>query len=254
VQNLNPLRAFVRSASASEDPGQLKTTIRMFFRPGGSSTQLKGVMPDIVLPSVWNHAKDIGEKALENSLPWTNIAAAKYDKLDLVEPYLPELLRRSKERVITNQDFAYIHEDIELFRKAQAEKTISLNEQERLKENQESEARQKARNTERMTRKASNQKTYELALRDVDLPGLKLVEKTNAATKTLTAQVTSSAASTNSASVNARAVEPASKVDTEDDDEAAPPADATLDEAEQILVDYIRLLSQKGLASTTRLD
>jgi carboxyl-terminal processing protease len=254
VQNLNPLRAFVRSASASEDPGQLKTTIRMFFRPGGSSTQLKGVMPDIVLPSVWNHAKDIGEKALENSLPWTNIAAAKYDKLDLVEPYLPELLRRSKERVITNQDFAYIHEDIELFRKAQAEKTISLNEQERLKENQESEARQKARNTERLTRKASDQKTYELALRDVDLPGLKLVEKTNAATKTLTAQVTSSAASTNSASVNARAVEPASKVDTEDEDEAVPPVDATLDEAEQILVDYIRLLSQKGLASTTRLD
>jgi hypothetical protein len=46
-------------------------------------------------------------------------------------------------------------------------------------------------------------------------------------------------------------VEPPSKLDAEDDEEAAPLVDATLDEAEQILVDYIRLLSQKGLASTT---
>jgi carboxyl-terminal processing protease len=117
----------------------------MFFRPGGSSTQLKGVMPDIVLPSVWNYAKDIGEKALENPLPWTNVPAAKYDKLDLVEAYLPELMRRSGERVANNQDFAYIREDIELFRKAQADRTVSLNEQERLKEKEETGAAEDAR-------------------------------------------------------------------------------------------------------------
>jgi len=249
VQNLNPLRAFVRSSSSSEDPGQLKTTIRMFFRPSGSSTQLKGVLPDIVLPSVWNHSKDIGEKALENSLPWTNIAAAKYDKLDLVEPYLPELLRRSTERVATNQDFSYIHEDIELFRKAQADRTISLNEQERLKEKEENEVRQKARDKERLARKEIDQRTYELALRDVDLPGLKLVEKTNSPTKTLTAQATSAGTSTNSASVAAKAMRPVNN-DAEDDEETAPAVDATLAEAERILLDYIRLLSQKGLAST----
>jgi hypothetical protein len=33
---------------------------------------------------------------------------------------------------------------------------------------------------------------------------------------------------------------------------AAPAVDATLEEAEKILVDYIRLLSQKGLASSSR--
>jgi carboxyl-terminal processing protease len=252
VQNLNPLRAIIGSASASptDDPGQLKTTIRMFFRPGGSSTQLKGVMPDIVLPSVWNHSKDVGEKALENSLPWTNIPAAKYDKLDLVEPYLAELLQRSTERVAANQDFAYIHEDIELFRKAQADKTISLNEQERLKEKDENDARQKARDKERLARKDTDQKVYELALRDVDQPGLKLVEKTNAATKTLTAQVTPAVASTNSASVTAKPGETGKKAVAEDDEETAPAVDATLEEAGKILVDYIRLLSQKGLVSS----
>jgi len=252
VQNLNPLAAFVRSTSATEDPGQLKTTIRMFFRPSGSSTQLKGVLPDIVLPSVWNYSKDVGEKALQNSLPWTNILAAKYDKLDLVEPYLPELLRRSTVRVSTNQDFAYIHEDIELFRKAQADKTISLNEQERRKEKEENDSRQKARTKERLARKPTDQRTYELALRDVDLPGLKLVEKTNSSTLTLTSHTTTSAASSNSVFVAAKKVELGDQVDAEDEEEAAPAVDATLEEVEKILVDYIRMLSQKGLASTSR--
>jgi carboxyl-terminal processing protease len=251
VQNLNPLRAFIKSASASstDDPGQLKTTIRMFFRPGGSSTQLKGVMPDIVLPSVWNYVKDIGEKALENPLAWDAIPAAKYDKLDLVEAYLPELMRRSGERVANNQDFAYIREDIELYRKTQADRTVSLNEQERLKEKEEIEARRKAREKERLARKERDQKIYELALRQVDLPGLTLVEKTNHATRTLAGQSATSTASTNSASVAAK---PASKTIAEDEEEAAPAVDATLEEAEKILVDYIRLLSQKGLASSSR--
>jgi len=251
VQNLNPLRAFIKPASISstDDPGQLKTTIRMFFRPGGSSTQLKGVMSDIVLPSVWNHSKDIGEKALENPLPWDTVRAAKYDKLDLIEPYLPELMRRSRDRVATNQDFAYIQEDIELFRKAQADRTISLNEAERLKEKEEIEARQKVREKERLARKEPDQKIYELALRQVDLPGLKLVEKTNSAARSLAAKGATSAASTNSASVAAKAV---TNTDADDDEEAAIAVDATLEEAEKILEDYIRLLSQKGLASSSR--
>jgi hypothetical protein len=49
--------------------------IKEFFRPSGASTQLKGVIPDIVLPSVANESKDIGESALENPLPWDTIPA-----------------------------------------------------------------------------------------------------------------------------------------------------------------------------------
>ncbi|MFN7139414.1 MAG: S41 family peptidase, partial [Limisphaerales bacterium] len=49
------------------DPGSLKFTIRQFYRASGASTQLKGVIPDLVLPSVNNHA-EIGESALSNPL------------------------------------------------------------------------------------------------------------------------------------------------------------------------------------------
>ena len=95
---------------------------------------------------------------------------------------LGELLRRSNQRISTNQDFTYIREDIQQFRKTQADKTVSLNEKERLKEKEELDARQKARDKERLARKESDEKIYELTMRLAALPGLPPpVAKTNAA-------------------------------------------------------------------------
>jgi carboxyl-terminal processing protease len=183
VQNLNPLRAIPGLREATYDPGALKITIRKFYRASGASTQKKGVFPDIVLPSVLNHSEDIGEASLDTALPWDEIESTKYDKLNLVEPYLGELLRRSSTRTATNQDFVYIREDIEQFRKTQNDKTVSLNEAKRLKEKEEAEARQKARDQERLAREEADKKIYELALKHLDLPGLPPpVQKTNAVT------------------------------------------------------------------------
>ena len=173
VQQVNHLRSLIRmDRSLTNDPGALKLTIKKFFRPSGASTQLKGVIPDIVLPSVANESKDIGESALDNPLPWDTIPGAKYDHFNLVEPYLGELRRRSVDRVAADKEFAYVREDIELFKKHQADKTISLNEQQRLKEQEENEARQKARDKERLTRPEPQQKVYEITLKLADQPGL----------------------------------------------------------------------------------
>ena len=109
VQNLQSLEPFYRGAGK---PGQVKVTISKFFRPSGSSTQLKGVVPDVVLPSINNFA-DIGESALSNALPWNTIPAVRFDKLDRVTRALPELQRRSADRVSKDRDYAYIGEDIE---------------------------------------------------------------------------------------------------------------------------------------------
>ncbi|MCU0784047.1 MAG: carboxy terminal-processing peptidase, partial [Verrucomicrobia bacterium] len=256
VQNLNQLRPYVEpaTATATNDPGELKLTIQKFYRASGASTQLKGVMPDIVLPSVLNHSKDIGEGALENPLQWDTIPSANFDKLNLVEPCLGELLKHSNQRVTTDQDFAYIREDIGLFRKHQEDKTISLNEQQRLKEKDEAEARQKARDKERLARKDPDRKIYELALKQTDLPGLPPpVAKTNALAKSLAANVGASGASTHSASAASQLPSPGGSLDEEDEEEEKPPAvDVTLEEAEHILVDYISLLSQKSLLTVNR--
>ena len=249
VQSLNPLRPWVpATATATNDPGQLKVTIQKFYRASGASTQLKGVMPDIVLPSVLNYSTDIGESALENPLKWDPIPSAKYDKLNLVEPFLGELLKRSSDRVAKDKDYDYIREDIDLFRKKQADKTVSLNERERLKEKDEAEARQKARDKERLARKESDHKIYELSLKQVDLPGLPPpVEKTNALARSSAARSGTPGISTNSAAVSPSPSAPVEGLEDEPDEEKPPAVDAMLEETEHILSDYISLLSRKSL-------
>ena len=98
VQSLNPLDKFIWPATptATNDPGTLKITIRKFYRVTGASTQLKGVEPDIVLPDVLNYDADIGERALENPLPWDSIRGVDFTKFNLVQPYLADLEENRK--------------------------------------------------------------------------------------------------------------------------------------------------------------
>jgi carboxyl-terminal processing protease len=242
VQQVNQLRSLIRmDRSLTNDPGALKLTIKKFFRPSGASTQLKGVIPDIVLPSVVNESKDIGESALDNPLPWDTIAGAKYDHFSLVEPYLGELRRRSGERVGADKEYAYVREDIELFKKRQADKSISLNEKQRLAEQEEIEARLKARDKERLTRPEQQQKVYEITLKLADLPGLPPpVARTNTALAKLS--VHPMAGPSGTASKSTAAAAPSGGIEDELDAEKPPPTDAAMLEAEHILADYLSLL------------
>lgn len=229
VQTVTSLRPMMQlNDQEIDEPGALKFTIRKFYRASGASTQLKGVIPDVVLPSRWNESEDIGEGALDNPLGYDTIASASYEKLNLVQPYLSELLKRSTQRISTNQDFKYVHEDIEEFRKQQADKSVSLNEKTRLKEKEELESRQKARERELRARKQPDEKVYELTLKQADLPGLpEPVSSTNAV-----AQTGNSAAALLSVTAESG----------DDEDEKIPPLDAHLRETERILMDYVGLL------------
>ena len=240
VQNLDPLKVFMRLArSDTNDPGTLKITIRKFYRASGVSTQKKGVLPDIVLPSVRNYWKDIGESSLENPLEWDTIRGVRYDKLNWVQPYLSELLRRSTDRIATNRDFAYIREDIEQYRKLEAEKTVSLNEQQRLQEKQEAEERDRKRTQELLTRPEPDEKVYEISLKAADLPGLPPPVQNTNSVALKGASCGTGSTGTNSALASAAAPEnPAA--DTEEN--KPPPVDADLEEAWQIMKDYISML------------
>jgi carboxyl-terminal processing protease len=239
VQSVNMLNTWINSTN---DPGALKLTIKKFYRPSGISTQLKGVIPDIVLPSVFNESKDIGEASLDNPLPndaLTNAPPA-FEKFDLVAPYVQELRQQSIRRIATEREYDYVREDIEHYKKLQADKTVSLNEKQRIKEKEQLEARQKAREKERKARNERLEKVYELSLKQAELPGLPPpVQKTNSSTAKF-----SSAASTNSesASANPQPTEAGIDPGVDPDEVKAPPVDASLIEAERILVDYIAML------------
>jgi len=232
VQNVNPLSPFIRYRESTNDPGYVKITIRKFYRASGASTQFKGVMPDIVLPSPLNYLHGIGELSLDNPLPWDVIPSAKFDPVNMVQPYLAELLKRSSQRVATNQDFTYVREDIDQVRKKQDDKTASLNEQFVLKEMDEQQAREAARDKERASRKSDGEVIYDIDLKQAQTPGLPLAEgKTN--------QVASAE------------VLPMIDDDTETATKGAP-VDVDLAESERIMVDYLSLLAKSNLAATMK--
>jgi carboxyl-terminal processing protease len=250
VQSVNFLQQ-IMNLPTPNDPGALKLTIKKFYRASGASTQLRGVTPDIVLPSIFNESKEIGEASLDNPLAWDTVPPAKYEPYNMVTNYLSELRGASQKRLSNDKDYGYIREDIQIYNKRQADKTLSLNEKQRIKENEEDDARQKARKKERRSRPDPAEKVYELSLRQAAQPGLPApVQRTNIVASTTTnLNGTGSVQISNSAStVTANSLPP---VNSEDDEDESPTAvDPALNEAEHILMDYVRLLKDHTLATT----
>lgn len=124
--------------------GQVKLTIAQFFLPGGSSTQNKGVVPDIAFP-VTVDASEYGESTYDNALPWTRIAAVSHIRYGDFGPLLPELKARHGARVAQDKEFQWWSEDIAQFREETAKKWISLNEAGRRAERDRDMAKRKQR-------------------------------------------------------------------------------------------------------------
>jgi carboxyl-terminal processing protease len=92
-----------------EDLGALKVTIQKFYRVNGSSTQYKGVEPDIVLPNLFEHIKS-GERYLDYSLPWDSIEPVEFTPF--ARPLDIEKLReRSQKRAVQSEGLKTISEE-----------------------------------------------------------------------------------------------------------------------------------------------
>ena len=124
--------------------GELKFTIAQFFRINGGTTQLRGVTPDIKLPTMAD-SESYGESSYDNALPWTQIKPAVYIPAGEVKEIIPLLDKRHEARVAKDKDFQYLAEDIALVKKQRKENSISLNEIVRRKERDTQEARSKLR-------------------------------------------------------------------------------------------------------------
>ncbi|MCP4788822.1 MAG: tail-specific protease [Gammaproteobacteria bacterium] len=72
--------------------GQIKYTQAKFYRVTGASTQHKGVIPDITLPTLIDHSR-VGESNLDYALAWDQVATLehpRYINLPQIVPYLQE--------------------------------------------------------------------------------------------------------------------------------------------------------------------
>ncbi len=133
VQQLRPVRTGLiplpfRSQEVTN--GALKLTIQTFFRISGGSTQLKGVVPDIHLPSS-NDVLDFGEASLEWPLVWEKVNPEKYSIVNASPLPVESLGKASAERIDQEQDFVYIREDISRTQKRIEDNVISLNRKKR---------------------------------------------------------------------------------------------------------------------------
>jgi len=114
---------------------------------------------------------------------------------------------------------------IALFKKLMADKSVSLNEEARLKEKKENEQRAEARKKERQARHEVEDKVYEITLKQADLPGLP-----------------PPAARTNDLAKSQTAADPNQTSDEETDPEdKTPEVDVTLKETKRIMLDLISL-------------
>ena len=102
--------------------GALKTTVAKFYRPGSSSTQNLGVTPHVVLPSLNNQLK-IGEESLKNPLPWDSIAKRSLKKIGDISPFLPIISERSRQRIAKSPDFQKVKENVATYLKTRKGRT-----------------------------------------------------------------------------------------------------------------------------------
>jgi len=108
--------------------GQLNLTIAKFYRISGSSTQHKGVMPDIKFPSVIPMDK-YGEDTEPSALPFDMIKKSDYTKVGDFTKVIPQLTKLHEERMAANPNYKYLQQDIDEYKKRDEEKSTSLNEE-----------------------------------------------------------------------------------------------------------------------------
>lgn len=112
------------------DFGSIHYTIAKFYRINGGSTQLKGVSPDIFLPTNVDNT-EFGESSEPNALPWDKISAVPYEGYLNIGAYVPELTRLSQERIADNVFFDVMKSDLDRYYQLKEKKVLSVNLKER---------------------------------------------------------------------------------------------------------------------------
>ncbi len=120
VQSLLPL------GRPEDKLGALKVTTASFYRIAGGSTQLKGVAPDILVPTTLD-SLEIGEEFLPNALAWSSVDPISYVRETDLAPLVPELRKRSEARQAKDPQFAVHRQVLRRVADRMTNQDISLN-------------------------------------------------------------------------------------------------------------------------------
>jgi carboxyl-terminal processing protease len=120
--------------------GALKITMQQFYRPNGDSTQKRGVLADIPLPSITDHM-DVSEADLDYALEFDRVPAADYVAYNMAEPKVVQSVTSSSQaRISQSQEFGKLLRRIERYKEQKAKKMVTLNEKDFFAERAELDA------------------------------------------------------------------------------------------------------------------
>jgi carboxyl-terminal processing protease len=126
VQQVVEMKQLSRALALAPKTGAAKFTIQKYYLPSGASTQLKGVVPDIVLPSIEDYLP-IGEGDLPRALVWDQIPTSFFEGEPLDAKVVSPLRQASTKRQSTLEEFTYLRKIVDRFKTRQEQKLISIN-------------------------------------------------------------------------------------------------------------------------------
>ena len=128
VQQFINLDARLRSSVVEElgSLGAVKLTTQKFYRINGGTTQLQGVVPDIIIPDDYAYI-EIGEKEEDFALGWDEIDAANYIKTNNYTGKIPKIKAESARRVKKDAALSAIDNSAKRFKERRDDTKYSLN-------------------------------------------------------------------------------------------------------------------------------
>lgn len=124
IQQLADLDRFSRDKDTNF--GRIKFTAGKFYRVTGSSTQHRGVIPDVELPSPVDEEK-FGESSRDNPLPWDQIEAAdSFGDRSLQRDRLARTAEALSVSLADDPELALLKADYQAIRDSQDRETVSL--------------------------------------------------------------------------------------------------------------------------------
>ena len=117
--------------------GALKITMQQFYRPNGDSTQNRGVLVDVELPSLTTQL-DIGEADLDYPVAFDQVGPLEFGKLAYVnKPICDRLRSLSSQRCRDSEDFQKVLRNITRYKEQKDRKQVTLNAKEFMAERAE---------------------------------------------------------------------------------------------------------------------
>ncbi len=126
VQSFYDLDRVIRTDESFKPLGEIKMTTQKYYRVAGGSTQLKGVISDIVLPDRLQYV-DVGERENETAIPWSKIDALNFKQDVFKIENLRTISELSQQRVKQNERFLLIEESAAKLKERREDSDYTLN-------------------------------------------------------------------------------------------------------------------------------